>query len=627
MHPERLQADDGHWFRDLDHDGVMDPYEDDRLPISERLQDLLGRMTIAEKAGLMFHTVIEAGSDGTLVEGPGAISKSPTSLVVLDKLMNHFNVHTLPEPRLAARWSNALQALAASTRLGIPVTVSTDPRHSFAQNSGVSFTAGHFSQWPEPLGLAAIADPEIAREFGEIARQEYVAVGIRAALHPTVDLATEPRWGRQMGTFGNDAELVSAYVREYLSAFQGDSLGPGSVACTTKHFPGGGPQKDGEDPHFPYGREQVYPAGMFEYHLKPFREAITAGTSAMMPYYGMPVGLTRDGQAVEEVGFGFNRDLITGLLREELGYDGVVLSDWELVHDNHVGDQVLPARAWGVEDLGPRERMLKILDAGCDQFGGEECPELLLELVEEGLISESRITESAARLLKVKFELGLFDNPFVSEQQAESIVGARTFREAGEAAQGKSIVVLTSAGRAAHLITELDRPKIYIEGMSPTAASLWAQVVSSPEEADIAIIRLPAPWEHRDTLFLEDQFHAGSLEFPAATIDRVRSIAEEIPVIVDVFLDRPALLAPIAEVADALLVNFGASDDALIRVLRGIQETTARLPFEIPSSMQAVAASSPDAPNDTRNPAFPSGHRTEWLIRSSPGRGRLELYR
>lgn len=272
-------AEDGTVFRDLNHNGRLDPYEDSRLTPQERTEDLLGRLSVAEKVGLMFQTVIEAGPDGTLLDRPGQISKTSTQEVVLDKCVNHFNVHALGNARQAARWNNALQALAETSPHGIPITVSTDPRHAFVENSGVSFAASTFSQWPETLGLAAIDDLDTIRQFAEIARAEYVAVGIWAALHPQIDLATEPRWGRQAGTFGHDAHRVSEYVAAYLAGFQGDELGPTSVACVTKHFPGGGPQLDGEDPHFPYGREQVYPGGQFDYHLEPFRAAVAAGTA------------------------------------------------------------------------------------------------------------------------------------------------------------------------------------------------------------------------------------------------------------------------------------------------------------------------------------------------------------
>lgn len=608
-HLKTFVAPDGTRFRDLNGNGTMEPYENPALTPKERVADLLPRLSVEEKAGLLFHTVIEAGADGELMETPGRISKSATSAVVAKKYMNHFNVHQLGDPRLAARWSNALQKLAEATPHGIPVTVSTDPRHAFIENSGVSFTAGYFSQWPEPIGLAATGDAELVRRFADVARQEYVAVGIRAALHPTVDLATEPRWGRQAGTFGQDMAQTARFAVEYLKGLQGDGIGVGSVACTTKHFPGGGPQKDGEDAHFPYGREQVYPGGRFAEHLEPFRTAISNGTSAIMPYYGMPVDLKLDGEPVEEVGFGYNRQIITGLLREKLGYDGVVLSDWELVNDNVVGDQVLPARAWGVEELTAKERMLKILHAGVDQFGGEECTGLLLELVREGLVTEERLDESARRLLLVKFQLGLFDDPFVSEDDAAAVVGNAGFRAEGHRAQAQSVVILVDADAAGHRILPLaGLPKIYAEGLSPDALAEVGIPVATAEEADLAIIRIASPWDHRDDLFLEEYFHAGSLEFPPGLVSRLRALSLKAPLIIDVRLDRPAILTQLAEFATVLVGTFGVSDAAFLDAITGKILPLGRLPFELPSSMDAVRASRPDVASDTARPLFGFGH-------------------
>ena len=607
--PRTSVSPTGTRYRDLNKNGVMDPFEDPSLSPKERTADLLPRLSLEEKVGLLFHTVIETGPDGALLEHPGNISKSGTSTVVGQKFMNHFNVHALGTPRQAARWNNAIQKLAESNPHGIPVTISTDPRHGFIENSGVSFSAGHFSQWPEPIGLAAIGNTALIRRFAEVARQEYIAVGIRAALHPTVDLATEPRWGRQSGTFGQDTEQTSRFAVEYLKGLQGEALGPGSVACTTKHFPGGGPQRDGEDPHFPYGREQVYPGGRFEEHLEPFRTAIEHKTSAIMPYYGMPVGLELDGEPVEEVGFGYNRQIITGLLRDKLGYDGVVLSDWELVNDNIVGEKVLPARAWGVEDLTAAQRMIKILDAGVDQFGGEECTDLLLGLVRDGLVPEVRIDESARRLLLVKFQLGLFDNPYVSENAAAALVGNDEFRAEGHRAQARSVTVLTDGGAdGSRLLPLSDRPRIYVEGLDPAALSGTGVPVALPEDADIAIIRLHAPWEHRQDLFLEEHFHAGSLDFPPGLVSRLRALAKVVPLIIDVRLDRPAILTPLAQFANALIGTFGVSDAALLDALTGRILPCGRLPFELPSSMDSVRASRPDVASDTPSPLFTYGH-------------------
>lgn len=309
---------------------IDDRYRDSALSVAERVEILLGQMTLEEKAGLFFHTMIAMNDDGTLSAGDSTFGLPSTEEFVIGRRMNHFNILQAPDdPTAIAHWHNRLQELAASTRLGIPVTVSSDPRHSYTDNPLAGLLAGAFSVWPETMGLAAIGDEALVERFGDIARQEYTAVGIRVALHPQIDLATEPRWSRALQTFGEDVDLASRLGSAYIRGFQGADLGANSVATMTKHFPGGGPQKDGEDPHFAHGREQVYPGGRFDLHLKPFEAAFAAGTSQIMPYYGMPVGTE-----YEEVGFGFNKSVITGLLRDRFGFDGIVCTDWGLISDS-----------------------------------------------------------------------------------------------------------------------------------------------------------------------------------------------------------------------------------------------------------------------------------------------------
>ncbi len=578
----------------------IDPaFRDPSLPIEERVENLLGQLTLEEKAGLFFHTMITIGEGGELAGPVDAFGIRDTVELVRNHHITHFNVFgSASTATQMAEWQNRLQELAASTRLGIPVTLSTDPRHSFSENPGAAIFAGPFSQWPETLGLAAIGDEELVRRFGDIARQEYTAVGIRVALHPQVDLATEPRWARQLATFGEDPELTSRLGAAYIRGFQGDQLGPDSVATMTKHFPGGGPQKDGEDPHFAYGREQVYPGGMFETHLKPFEAAFEAGTSQIMPYYGMPVGTEH-----EEVGFGFNKSVITGLLRERYGFDGVVCTDWGLISDHEIGGDPFPARAWGVEHLSPRERMKKVLEAGADQFGGEDIPDLLVDLVRSGEVSEERLDVSARRLLREKFRLGLFDAPLVDPERAEAIVGRAEFRAAGAEAQRASITLLQNDGT----LPLARGARVYVHGFDAAIVGEYATVVSSPAEADAALVRLHAPYEQRPTMF-ENFFHAGSLDFPAETVEEVLAVARAVPTVLQVFLDRPAILTPFVAEAAAIAADFGADQHALLDVLFGAASPRGRLPMELPSSMEAVRASRSDVPFDTEAPLFRFGH-------------------
>ncbi len=599
-----LRTKDNFTFRDLNKNGHLDPYEDARRPIEERVEDLLAQMTLEEKAGLLFQTMIGMDRDGSLKEDSGIFSPVPTTEIVTGRLMNHFNVRHAAEARLMAEWYNRLQKLAEDTRLGIPVTISSDPRHAFSNNPATGTSAGTFSQWPEPIGLAATNDPALAEQFGDIARQEYLAVGIRLALHPMADLATEPRWARINGTFGEDAQLASRMVAAYIRGFQGETLGPHSVACMTKHFPGGGPQKDGEDPHFSYGKEQVYPGNNFDYHLKPFEAAFTAGTAQIMPSYGMPVGLP-----FEEVGFGFNKGVITGLLREKYDFDGVVCTDWGLLTSQEMEGKIWEARSWGVEHLSVAERVKKALDAGVDQFGGEACPEVIVDLVRSGQIAETRIDQSVRRLLRDKFRLGLFDQPYVDSGTAVTVVGNTRFQEAAATAQRRSIVLLKNSERSCGQILPLQgKLKIYSENMDAAIVSTYGQVVSIVAEADIAILRLRAPFEPRDGLLIERFFHTGDLRFNDEEKMRILAIQAQVPTIVDIYLDRPAVIPEIAELSAALLADFGASDAAVLDVIFGHFAPTGKLPFELPSSMEAVLEQKGDMPYDSGNPLFPFGH-------------------
>lgn len=588
---------------------IDERYLDEKLPIDERVEILLAQMTLEEKAGLLFQTVIGINPDGTLAEERGVAGGGSTDGFVNGLKMSHFNIHGAPhDPGVFAEWHNRLQELAAQTRLGIPVTISSDPRNSYSDNPLAALFAGAFSVWPEPMGLAAIGDEATVERFADIARQEYTAVGIRVALHPQIDLATEPRWSRALQTFGEDVELASRLGAAYIRGFQGGELGHDSVATMTKHFPGGGPQQDGEDPHFAHGREQVYPGGEFELHLKPFEAAFEAGTSQIMPYYGMPVGTE-----FEEVGFGFNKSVITGLLRGRYGFDGIVCTDWGLITDDEIMGEPFPARAWGVEDLSPRERVKKVIDAGCDQFGGESCPELVIELVRDGELSEARIDESARRLLREKFVLGLFEHRFVDVERAKRIVGSAEFMAAGEAAQRAAITLLVNrerpdaTGAAAPTLPLARGLKLYVEGIEPDIAGEYGEIVERPADADVAILRLAAPFEQRPTFF-ENFFHSGSLDFADDTLAHVREIAAAVPTVLDVFLDRPAILAPIVDEVAAITANWGASPRALLDVLTGAAEPQGRLPFDLPRSMAAVEASRPDVPFDTADPLFAHGH-------------------
>ncbi len=595
---------DGKEYRDLNKNGRLDVYEDDRQPVQQRVYDLLKLMTLEEKAGMMFITGVLINADGTIDKDPngqGFASRLPDAREQITvRHMSYFNVWQLPGTQATAKGMNAIQQVAEQSRLGIPVTIASDPRHAFSRNI-FAMSEGGFSQWPEQLGFAAIGDTALMHRFGDIARQEYVAMGIREALHPMADLATEPRWARVSGTFGEDANLSAVLVAAYIHGFQGDVLGPQSVACMTKHFSGGGPQKEGLDPHFPFQKGQVYPGNNFDYHVIPFEAAIKAGTASMMPYYGIPKG-----QTSEDVGFSFNKEIITDLLRNKYHYDGVVCTDWGLVTDAHMGPVVWPARAWGVENLTEEQRVEKIINAGVDQFGGEYCPHYVVSLVKSGKISEDRINESIARLLRQKFELGLFDQPFVDVANVGNVVGKPQFVQEGEVAQRRSFTLLKNDKGTLPLTP--GKVKIYVKNIDPAVAAKYGTVVMDPKKADFAIIRLQTPWYPVETdIPMAKGFHHGDLDFKGDSLNQILQLEKTVPTIVDLYLDRPAVVPEIAAAARAMFANYGASDAALLDVIFGKAKPEGKLPFELPSSMEAVRNQKEDLPYDSKNPLFPFG--------------------
>jgi beta-glucosidase len=594
---------DGHQYRDLNKNGKLDIYEDARQNVEARIEDLIGQMNIDEKAGMLFIHMVILGKDGALSEipslfNPFSLFLESTSTQVARKLMNHFNILQATSPEDMIRWNNGIQKMAERTRLGIPVTIATDPRHGKEMNIGTAISTRFFSRWPSPLGLAATRDSVLVHEFADIARQEYLAVGIKLALHPMADLATEPRWARINGTFGEDAFLSAELTAAYVHGFQGDSLNNNSVACMTKHFSGGGPQEEGWDAHFASGKGQVYPGNNFDYHLIPFTEgAFPAKTASIMPYYGIPKG-----QTSEDVGFAYNKDIITGLLRDSLGFNGVVCTDWGIVTDMAIKE----AAAWGVEHLSEKERVKKIFDAGCDMIGGDSRTDLVLELVNEGALSEARIDESVRRILRDKFVLGIFDNPYLDNSKF-SVFENQSFKEKGREAQRKSMVLLKNENSILPLSKNV---KLYVEGMSERSVSKFTAVVETPEEADMILLKLETPSSPPPdgAGFLEKLFPQGRLDFPEEELAEKLALINSKPTVTVLTVNRPPVVPEINAASKAVVAEFEIEDDIICEMIFGEFNPSGKLPLEIPSSMEAVEKQFEDVPYDSENPLYPFDH-------------------
>ena len=409
-------------------------------------------------------------------------------------------------------------------------------------------------------------------------------------------------------------------VEAYIAGFQdGDTgLHPGSVACVVKHWAGYGAMREGLDAHNSYSRHALFPGNAFAQHLIPFVGAFAARVAAVMPAYAILDGVKVNDKPLQPVAAGFNRQLLTEFLREKYHFDGVILSDWlitgsclgECLHGAAAGvsPTITPGAfgmSWGVENLTTGERYAKAIDAGIDQFGGVADSDVIVNLVREGKVSEQRIDESAKRLLRQKFDLGLFENPYVDAGKAAGTAGRAEFKQAALEAQERSTVLLSNK----KLELPQRRKKVFLVGVSPAAATRAGLTpVVTMGEAEFAVVRLAAPYQKlHPGYFFGSRQHEGDLDFKAddPQLIEFEKVAKQLPTIAVVYLDRPAILTPVVEHASAVLVDFGASDEAVLAVIQGKAAPQGRLPFELPKSMDAVRAQSPDVPHDSVDPEFP----------------------
>lgn len=536
---------DGYAFKDLNRDGKLDVYEDWRQPVEKRVDDLVGKLSIEEIAGLMLysnHEAIPATSydvsdyNGKPYAESGAnpwdLSDNQKRFLKEDYL-RHVLVTTIESPEAAAKWNNEVQAYVEGLGHGIPANNSSDPRHS--ARADAEFNAGgggKISMWPGPLGLAATFSPALVKRFGQIASEEYRALGFATALSPQVDIATDPRWIRCNGTLGEDPKLSADLARAYCDGFQtsagkdeiADGWGYQSVNTMVKHWPGGGACEAGRDAHYGFGKYAVYPNDNYKLHKIPFTEGAfklegkTKMASAVMPYYTISYK-----QGSENVANSYDPDIITRQLREEAHFDGVVCTDWGITADEkHPG--IHSGKPWGVEKLTVAQRHYKALMAGVDQFGGNNDKVPVMEAYQMGVKEhgkkwmDQRMRTSARRLLLNIFRTGLFENPYLDPVHTAETVGCPKYMAEGYEAQLKSVVMLKNHAGILPIRTgsssTANKKKVYIPtrhvpayrnfwgGMveaqditpvSKAIASNYFTVVDSPAKADLAIVFIESP--------------------------------------------------------------------------------------------------------------------------------------
>ncbi|MHA8108691.1 glycoside hydrolase family 3 protein [Aquirufa sp. A-Brett2-W8] len=619
-------------FKDLNKNNKLDKYEDWRLSASERAKDLVAQMTLEEKVGFMLISTTRMGGDQVFnngvqgsagprpkitegfneedqVQSTNMFTRKPlaspnmgaagTTKGVTQFHLRHFILRANAEPAILAKWSNNLQELCESTRLGIPAIVASNPRNHVTTDASVGLSVGvtSFSKWPGELGLAAMRDFTLTRKFAETAATEWRAVGLRKGYMYMADLATEPRWGRVEGTFGEDADLASNMITQIVLGFQGTKLSSSSVAMTTKHFPGGGPQENGQDSHFDWGKFAHYPGGMFDFHVKPFKAAIAAGTSAIMPYYSAPKG-----KEFEEVGFSFNKAMIGDLLQGKLGFKGIINSDTGPI-------EMMP---WGVENITIPERYQKALNAGVDIFSGSADPTTLIEVVKKGMVSEERINQSVAKLLKEKFDLGLFENPYVNVEDAVKIVGNKEATAAADLALRKSIVLLRNDEKRLPIAK---KTKVYFEtyfnsGRNPAEAIKVAkptypglEFVNTKEEADVVLLWLiPSA----GGLFSSQGAKIDlNLSKNRIDVNHVNEIINAKPTILAINYTNPWVIEEIDKgKAASIIATFGTTQEALLDIVTGAYNPSGKMPFTTPLNQAVVESNKSDVPGYMEGPGY-----------------------
>lgn len=688
----KLIFDKGFAFKDLNKNEVLDKYEDWRLTADERAKNLASKMSVEQISGLMLYSAHQAipasgGWFGGTYSGKKFAESEANSWDLSDQQIDfltndnlrHVLITRVESPEVAARWNNNIQALVEGIELGIPANNSSDPRHRSVANTEYNAGAGgDISMWPGSLGLAATFDPDIMKKFGEIASTEYRALGIATALSPQIDLATEPRWSRVNGAFGEDPQLATDMARAYVDGFQSstgsseisDGWGYLSVNAMVKHWPGGGSGEGGRDAHFGYGKYAVYPGKNFDEHMIPFIEGAfkldgkTGMAAAVMPYY--TISFNQDTQYGEDVGNAYSKYIITDLLRTKYNFDGVVCTDWLITEDESpdITNMMGGGRCWGVEEkFTVATRHYKIIMAGVDQFGGNNDAGPVIEAYNIGVkelgepAMRARFEESAVRLLKNIFRVGLFENPYLDREESVAIVGKAGYMDAGYDAQVKSVVMLKNKDKTLPLENKktVFVPKKYTPAgrdwfgnatpesnnypVSIDIVKKYFSVTDNPDEADYAIVFIDSPnigsgysaadaeaggngyvpmslqystytakyardpsiaGDPRDVL---NRTYKGKTVTPSNTTDLgmvldAREAMNGKPVIVSLNMSNPAVFGEFEKDVDAIIVNFGVQVQAILDIITGAAEPSGLLPLQMPANMKTVEEQYEDVSHD-----------------------------
>lgn len=470
---------DGLYFKDMDNSGELAPYKDWRLSPEERAKDMVAHLRLDQQAGLVLNTLFNtpvaptraeaAGADGKPEFGkiykhhdpdekpiPGPLPGMTMSIDDADVLDKHITAGVYRgdmhcEAGMVALYHNAgtqmLEYEACKGGVAIPYSLHTNPI-----NIG----------YPDSLGIGAAVlgdgNADFVYEMADTDRKMMKAEGLHIMYGPQVDVATDPRWPRTNGTYGERTDVTSDITEALIKGYQNgdDGLNEGSVVLTVKHFPGDAPSENGFEPHVPIGQWRIYrtPGSMEKYHLPPFQRAFDHKASSIMPDYSR---IAADGRAVpqtyrgevtstEAVPSAYSRELLTDLARNKMSFDGYINSD----------SGITTVQIYGVEDLTVPQRYAKAISAGTDVIGGNTDPENIIKAVEDGLLPKADLDRASYNRMLSLFRTKRVDNPYLDPDQADqarqdNFDGAK--KKAYEANQ-KAVVLVKNHGGVLPLAKE-----------------------------------------------------------------------------------------------------------------------------------------------------------------------------
>ncbi len=675
---------DGLVFKDIDGTGEVTPVNDWRLSPAERAAAYVKTLTTDEKIAQLFisdwrmgpkysnsdiHTCIpdESGvlDDATFTGKTifGAQELPGTTTLIKDWFSRHLILRANPTPEDMADWLNQLHAVAEECEHFVPVQVASNSRNENGEVVfGMNDASGVFATWPGTMGIAAAVKGDsldIIDKFADCIRREWNACGLKKGYMYMADCATDPRWQRTFGTFGEDPELITKIFERLIPGVQGSEEGvvPEGVSLTVKHFPGGGARENGFDPHYAAGQWNVYATegSLQKYHVPTFRPAVKYNAASIMPYYSKPAAEKSATQTdcegnplvMNPYGIAYNKEFVDTMLRKQMGFKGYINSDTGIVHN----------MSWGVEALDIPERIgFAVTQSGVDVISGlfdnKEGREAYDRATngyydthpvpagfkkEDLVLTDESLNRAVTRTLTELFQQGMFENPYADPKKAAEVVATKSDWAEAALVHRKSVVLLKNQGVLPLTEDKLAGKKVYAEAFAKKAEAAEAAtkalremltgvtLTEDPAQADYAILMVsPSSGEYFNATpgyleldICEDKTVCNvdksgkpmaetHQETTLAGANRIPGIAAAVhanggKVIANINFPLAWMVGNVEKYADALTAGFDTYPSATLDVIFGRFAPTGKLPITLPRGDEVLAVNAEGvcaSPND-----------------------------